>query len=212
MESAEDALSYVTDQDAGTEIDSGRGKKQKQGLEGRKEILDIRSQMPTVSSSDEHAITVDTGGPGMPLAVDGTVRGQKRKIAQNDTFNLKYLLFAIDLSQLIISNREVQATAKNKKPRGPPVPSGMLDKWDSQDFFLLPKAQEHNARSQSTTSVGSWRSSDVDTMDITTDHASESVIGGFPSDDEVEHKEIGTRVTNKSGASGIHFRVCAIFS
>lgn len=109
-------------------------------------------------------------------------------------------------SQLIISDRE--ASKKNKKPRGPLVPSGMLDNWDSKDLYLLPQAQ---ARSRSTTSVGSWRTSDVDTMDI--DHPSESIVGNIPSDDdEVEHKEleVATRVMNKGGPSGVRFRVRTI--
>jgi hypothetical protein len=91
----------------------------------------------------------------------------------------------------------------------------MLENWDSQDSHLLPRAQEHNARSRrSSTSVRSWRaeSSDVDiTMDMSTD-ASQAVIGGIPSDDdEVEHQEVATRVMNKSGASGVRFRVSANF-
>jgi hypothetical protein len=85
----------------------------------------------------------------------------------------------------------------------------MLDNWDSQDLHLLPQAQEHSRRS--TTSVASGRSSDVDiTIDrdtISSDHGSQAVVGGIPSDDdEVEHQEPATRVTNTSGVS---FRVRA---
>ena len=107
-------------------------------------------------------------------------------------------------SELIISStREI--SVKSKKPRGPPVPSGMLDNWEEEDFSLLPQVQKHNARSWSTTSVGSWCSSNI-AMDISSDHASESAIGleGIPSDnDEVEHQEVATHVMNKS--SSVHF-------
>lgn len=61
---SEDALDYVDEQGAGTEIGSG-SKKQKQGLAGRKEIQNIRSQIPV----ENELQNVD--------------RGQKRKAAQN---------------------------------------------------------------------------------------------------------------------------------
>ena len=64
---SEAPLDRVDNQDAGTEIASG-SKKQKQGIAGRKEIQKIRSQMPSLSSSDEHVEIVS---------------GQKRKAAPN---------------------------------------------------------------------------------------------------------------------------------
>ena len=104
-------------------------------------------------------------------------------------------------SELIISGTR-ETSVKSKKPRGPPVPSGMLDNWEEEDFSLLPQVQKHNAHSHSTTSVRSWCSSNI-TMDISSDHASESAIGpgGIPSDDdEVEHQEVATHVMNKSSS------------
>lgn len=113
-------------------------------------------------------------------------------------------------SELIISGTR-ETSVKSKKPRGPPAPSGMLDNWEEEDFSLLPQVQKHNAHSWSTTSVGSWHSSDI-AMDISPDHASESAIGtgGIPSDDdEVEHQEVATCVVNKSGS--VCFRVSEHF-
>jgi hypothetical protein len=191
MES-EDALDYVDERDAGTEIASG-GKKQKKGVAGRKEIQKIRSQMLSMPLPVEH---VDTA----------TDRGQKRKAEKNQKHEY---FFPYWFSKLIISlYREV--LSKNKKPRGPPVPSGMLKDWESQDFGLLPQAQESNARSRSSTSVGSWRSSDVD-CDISMDTSSDGfVIGGIPSDDDkVEHKEVATGVVSKRGS--VSFQVSANF-
>lgn len=62
---SEDALVYIDEEDgdAGAKIGSG-GKKQKQGLAGRNEIQNIRSQLPSVD-------------------ID---RGQKRKAAQNQKY------------------------------------------------------------------------------------------------------------------------------
>lgn len=85
---SEDALNRVDKEEADLEIRvGGGGKKQKQGLAGRNEIQKIRSQLPSVSSSVEHVVTV---------------RGQKRKAAQKKTH--KYLLFHNGFSDFLAAH------------------------------------------------------------------------------------------------------------
>jgi hypothetical protein len=77
---------------------------------------------------------------------------------------------------------------KNKKARGPPVPSGILANWDEDtDLQLLP------ARSRSSASVASRHSSIAMDIDLATR------AGGIPSDDdEIEHQELDTAMQSAS--------------